>query len=201
MRTLVRRINEWDAPTMLKIYEPYVLGTHYTAEEHLPTIAEFVQRIDKYTYGRGFVMSEIDGETAGFCILTENRHDPEDLFTGEIQLFVKPEYLRRGVGSSLYSLMLDIMNFGNKRKVFAYIALPNPAAVAFHESRGFVPLKTEKEGLEKFGKKYDVLVMEKALSPIDPQAEKPIKPYLILTQDYEESRLKAGSLIKEECSE
>ena len=41
MRTLVRRINEWDAPTMLKIYKPYVEDSNATAETVLPTIAEY----------------------------------------------------------------------------------------------------------------------------------------------------------------
>ena len=89
MRVLVRRVNEWDAPTMLKVYEPYI-KSNATEDEVQPTIAEFVQRIDKYTYGTGWIISEIDGETGGFCLLTESR--PKDVFTNEIKLFVKPGY-------------------------------------------------------------------------------------------------------------
>lgn len=197
MRTLVRRINEWDAPTMLKIYKPYVDDSNATAETVLPTIAEYTQRIDKYTYGYGWIMSEIDGETAGFCLLNENRYEPENMFTAEIQLYVKPTLLRRGVGNSLYSMMFDIMQHGNKRKVYARIPLPNDAAVAFHKHWGFSEYEVEKEGMEKNGVKYDVLVMEKTLSPVDPNAARPTKPYLIDSADYERARLRAGALIKE----
>lgn len=197
MRTLVRRINEWDAPTMLKIYAPYVEGSNCTPEISLPSIAEFVQRIDMYTYGRGWIMSEIDGETVGFCLLTENRKDPENFFTGEIQLYVKPGFLRRGVGSSLYSLMLDIMEFGNKKSVIARIPLPNKEVVEFHKAWGFVHIGVEKAAFEKLGKYHDVAIMEKTLCPKDPLAVKATKPYLIESADYEESRIKAGKCIKE----
>lgn len=193
MRVLVRRVNEWDAPTMLKVYEPYI-KSNATEDEVQPTIAEFVQRIDKYTYGTGWIISEIDGETGGFCLLTESR--PKDVFTNEIKLFVKPGYKRRGVGASLYSLMLDMMEAGNKRAAIARIPLPNDEAVAFHQSFGFYEVCVEKCGMQKGGKAYDVLVMKKDLKPYDGKAEKPVKPFLIDAVDYERSRIRAASLVK-----
>ena len=196
MRVLVRRINEWDAPTMLKVYAPYVENSNSTKEEVLPTIAEFVERIDRYTYGFGWIMAEIDGETAGFCLLTENSYDPKNMFTGEIQLFVKSGFTRRGVGSALYSLMLDIMRYGNKKTVFARIPLPNEECVAFHKYWGFQEHEVIKNGLEKNGEYYDILVMKKELEPLEPEAIKPTKPFLIESEDYEAARIKAGMLIK-----
>ena len=201
MRVLVRRINEWDAPTMLKVYAPYVESSNSTGETVLPTIAEFVERIDKYTYGFGWIMAEIDGETAGFCLLTENRYEPKNMFTAEIQLFVKEKFIRRGVGSSLYSLMLDIMSYGNKRMVFARIPLPNDSGVAFHKYWGFEEFEIRKNDLQKNGRSYDVLVMKKELEPMEPEAIKPTKPFLIESQDYEAARIKAGTLIKCLCAD
>ncbi len=197
MRTLVRRINEWDAPTMLKILKPYVEKSNCIEDAVLPTTAQYVQKIDKYTYGRGWIMSEIDGKTAGFCLLTENRYAPEDLFSAEIEVYVGEDYLKRGVGSSLYSLMLDIMQYGNKREVYARIPLPNDIAVGFHKKWGFEEFDKEKEAFEKFGEKHDVLVMKKTLNPINCEVEVPTKPYLIKSADYEKARIKAGDLIKE----
>ena len=42
-RVAVRRTNEWDGPSMLKIYTPYVEKTHYTPDTEVPTLAEYVQ--------------------------------------------------------------------------------------------------------------------------------------------------------------
>ena len=70
-RVAVRRTNEWDGPSMLKIYTPYVEKTHYTPDTEVPTLAEYVQRIDTYTYGRMWILTEINNQTAGFCFLTD----------------------------------------------------------------------------------------------------------------------------------
>ena len=187
MKVAVRRINEWDAPSMLKVYAPYIENTHYTPDTEVPKLSEYIQRIDTYTYGRGWIMTEVDGVTAGFCLLTDRDVEKGDWFTADIQLYVSPNYLRRGVGTSLYSLMLDIMHHANYRKVTAHINLPNDAAIAFHEKMGFKKVE-EKDG---------VLLMERAIEPENPNAERFTKPYLIENKDYERVREHAATLVRE----
>lgn len=191
----VRRINEWDGPSMLKIYGPYVEQLALE-ESALPPLSEYIQRIDKYTYGLGWLLCEIDSDPAGFCHLTENADAPGDPFSVDIRLYVKPGYLRRGVGTALYALMPDIMELGNRREVRARILLPNETAVRFHQAMGFSPLRTDKGAAEREGVLRDVLVMQKRLSPADPDAERPIKPYLIENADYEAARERAALLVK-----
>ncbi|MBQ2667448.1 MAG: GNAT family N-acetyltransferase [Clostridia bacterium] len=187
MKVAVRRINEWDAPSMLKVYAPYIENTHYTPDTEVPKLSEYIQRIDTYTYGRGWIMTEVDGVTAGFCLLTDRDVEKGDWFTADIQLYVSPKYLRRGVGTSLYSLMLDIMHHANYHRVTAHINLPNDAAVAFHEKMGFKKVE-EKDG---------ILLMERAIEPEDPNAERFTKPYLIDNHDYERIREHAATLVRE----
>ena len=52
------------------------------------------------TYGLGWLLCEIDYQTAGFCHLSEDPGDPEDLFSVEFRLYVKQGLLRRGVGTA-----------------------------------------------------------------------------------------------------
>lgn len=118
-RVAVRRTNEWDGPSMLKIYTPYVEKTHYTPDTEVPTLAEYVQRIDTYTYGRMWILTEINNQTAGFCFLTDRDIPKDDLFSADAQLYVSEKCLHSGVGTSLYSLMLDIMHHANYRRVTA----------------------------------------------------------------------------------
>lgn len=198
MRTLVRTVNEWDAPTMLKIYNNYI-DTNTCSDTSLPSIAEFVKRIDKYTYGFGWLLSEIDSETAGFCVLSENSYNPADMFSAEINLWVKPNLMRRGVGDSLYHMMFGLMELGDKRKVFARINLPNSDAIAFHKHWGFHEVETVKNGFEKNGDKFDVLVMERDLTPSKPNAIKSIKPIIVKLDkpsEFRKLQLEAGDRIK-----
>ena len=51
-RTAVRRVNEWDGPSMLKVYTPYT-GTPAAPEGEAPDLQAYVRRIDRYTYGLG----------------------------------------------------------------------------------------------------------------------------------------------------
>lgn len=75
-RTAVRRVNEWDGPSMLKIYTPYT-GTPAAPEREAPDLQAYVRRIDRYTYGLGWLLCEIDHQTVGFCHLSEDLAAPE----------------------------------------------------------------------------------------------------------------------------
>ena len=186
-KVAVRRVNEWDGPAMLKIYAPYV-GTPAAPETALPPLAEYIQRIDRYTYGLGWILCEIDSDPAGFCHLTEDRRDPENLFAVEIQLYVKPHYKGIGVGKALWTLLRDMMELGSRRKVTARVDPANEEALAFFREMGFAPA----------GEADGMTLLEYALSPADPEAVKPIKPYLIENLDYERARERAALLVRAE---
>lgn len=183
-KAVVRRVNEWDGPAMLKIYAPYT-GAPTAPEQEPPTLGEYIQRIGRYTYELGWLICEIDSVPAGFCFLTENRDCPEDLFSVEFQIYVKPECQRRGVGRALWTLMRDMLELGSRREVFAFPGTRE--ARAFLKAMGFAgrPENGEQE------------VMRYALSPADPGAKKPVKPYLLENLDYEAARERAAKLIKE----
>lgn len=187
-RTAVRRVNEWDGPSMLKVYTPYT-GTPAAPEGEAPDLQAYVRRIDRYTYGLGWLLCEIDHQTVGFCHLSEDPAAPEDLFTVEFQLYVKQGMCRRHIGVALWELMRDMLEMGNRRRVVCRVHRENQAALAFFQAMGFVPLEGEPpEEPEKLWLAYH-------LRPWDPAAPKPTKPYLVEAADYEAAREKAAALV------
>lgn len=187
-RTAVRRVNEWDGPSMLKVYTPYT-GTTAAPEREAPDLQAYVRRIDRYTYGLGWLLCEIDHQTVGFCHLSEDPAAPEDLFTVEFQLYVKQGMCRRHIGTALWELMRDMLEMGNRRRVVCRVHRENQAALAFFRTMGFVPLEGEPpEEPEKLWLAYH-------LRPWDPAAPKPTKPYLVEAADYEAAREKAAALV------
>lgn len=187
-RTAVRRVNEWDGPSMLKVYTPYT-GTPAAPEREAPDLQAYVRRIDRYTYGLGWLLCEIDHQTVGFCHLSEDLAAPEDLFTVEFQLYVKQGMCRRHIGTALWELMRDMLEMGNRRRVVCRVHRENQAALAFFQAMGFVPLEGEPpEEPEKLWLAYH-------LRPWDPAAPKPTKPYLVEAADYEAAREKAAALV------
>lgn len=187
-RTAVRRVNEWDGPSMLKVYTPYT-GTTAAPEGEAPDLQAYVRRIDRYTYGLGWLLCEIDHQTVGFCHLSEDPAAPEDLFTVEFQLYVKQGMCRRHIGAALWELMRDMLEMGNRRRVVCRVHRENQAALAFFQAMGFVPLEGEPpEEPEKLWLAYH-------LRPWDPAAPKPTKPYLVEAADYEAAREKSAALV------
>ena len=187
-RTAVRRVNEWDGPSMLKVYTPYT-GTPAAPEREAPDLQAYVRRIDRYTYGLGWLLCEIDHQTVGFCHLSEDPAAPEDLFTVEFQLYVKQGMCRRHIGTALWELMRDMLEMGNRRRVVCRVHRENQAALAFFRAMGFVPLEGKPpEEPEKLWLAYH-------LRPWDPAAPKPTKPYLVEAVDYEAAREKAAALV------
>lgn len=187
-RTAVRRVNEWNGPSMLKVYTPYT-GTTAAPEGEAPDLQAYVRRIDRYTYGLGWLLCEIDHQTVGFCHLSEDPAAPEDLFTVEFQLYVKQGMCRRHIGAALWELMRDMLEMGNRRRVVCRVHRENQAALAFFQAMGFVPLEGEPpEEPEKLWLAYH-------LRPWDPAAPKPTKPYLVEAADYEAAREKAAALV------
>lgn len=187
-RTAVRRVNEWDGPSMLKVYTPYT-GTPAAPEREAPDLQAYVRRIDRYTYGLGWLLCEIDHQTVGFCHLSEDPAAPEDLFTVEFQLYVKQGMCRRHIGAALWELMRDMLEMGNRRRVVCRVHRENQAALAFFQAMGFVPLEGEPpEEPEKLWLAYH-------LRPWDSAAPKPTKPYLVEAADYEAAREKAAALV------
>ena len=187
-RTAVRRVNEWDGPSMLKVYTPYT-GTPAAPEREAPDLQAYVRRIDRYTYGLGWLLCEIDHQTVGFCHLSEDPAAPEDLFTVEFQLYVKQGMCRRHIGAALWELMRDMLEMGNRRRVVCRVHRENQAALAFFQAMGFVPLE------EKLPEEPEKLWLAYHLRPWDPAAPKPTKPYLVEAADYEAAREKAAALV------
>ena len=187
-KTAVRRVNEWDGPSMLKVYTPYT-GTPAAPEREAPDLQAYVRRIDRYTYGLGWLLCEIDHQTVGFCHLSEDPAAPEDLFTVEFQLYVKQGMCRRHIGTALWELMRDMLEMGNRRRVVCRVHRENQAALAFFRAMGFVPLE------EKLPEEPEKLWLAYHLRPWDPAAPKPTKPYLVEAADYEAAREKAAALV------
>ena len=187
-RTAVRRVNEWDGPSMLKVYTPYT-GTPAAPEGEAPDLQAYVRRIDRYTYGLGWLLCEVDHQTVGFCHLSEDPSQPEDLFSVEFKLYVKQGLSRRRIGTALWQLMRELMERGNRRRVLCRVDRDNQAALDFFTAMGFVPLAGDPpEEPEKAWLVYQ-------LAPWDPQAAKPTKPFLVEAEDYEAARERAAGLV------
>lgn len=191
MKVNIRRINEWDAPAILKIYSPYA-GTVSAQDKEPPSLSEMIQRIDRYTYGYGWLVCEIDGTPAGFCYVTEHHLAPENPFLLDFYVYVKKEYQRRRVGTALFYLLKRILEYGNRHKLYISRTRCDDSAAVFLEHLGF---QQKKDSDDAQGRRWEYL-----LSPENTAAETITKPYLIENKTYEKERETAQNLVRESRS-
>lgn len=190
MKVCVRRVNEWDAPGMLKIYGAAIDAGQSSFERETPALFEVVRRIDRYTYGKGWTVCDADGWTAGFAVAHECFDCPDDLFMMDVEVYVDAALRRRGIGSAVLGLLVDIAAMGD-RKVLRARFPHSDATLAFFESCGFSEIRRD-EGF-RVGETWTVV--ERKLDARD--VEQPTKPFLVPQGEYERIRREWGATIKD----
>lgn len=189
MKVCVRRVNEWDAPGMLKIYSAAIDGGHSTYERETPALWEYVRRIDRYTYGKGWTVCDADGWTAGFAVARECLDCPDDPFMMDVEVYVDAALRRKGIGSAVLGLLIDIATLGDKRVLRARFPR-NDETLAFYKSCGFAEIRRD----EGFRPNETWMAVERKLDV--PEVESPTKPFLVPQGEYERIRREWGAKIK-----
>lgn len=197
MNVCVRRVNEWDAPAMLKIYAEAIEDGLSPHEREVPELSEFVRRVDRYTYSRGWTLADVDGRCAGFAVAHECLDAPDDPYLLDVEVYVLRSMRRCGVGSAVAGLIRDLAELGNRRALRVRLPESNAGAVAFFESIGYGFLRRDAHFRLKDSAPEAWVVLECRLSPADPNPMRPTKPYLVLSADYEAARLARGAGIRE----
>lgn len=190
MKVCVRRVNEWDAPGMLKIYGAAIDKRQSSFEREAPALFEYVRRIDRYTYGKGWTVCDADGWTAGFAVAHECFDCPDDLFMMDVEVYVDGALRRKGIGSAVLGLLIDIATLGDKKALRARFP-HSDATLAFFKSCGFSELRRD----NGFRPNETWTVVERRLDV--PDVEQPTKPFLVPQGEYERIRREWGATIKD----
>ncbi len=87
-------------------------------------------------------------------------------WTCELGLYVAPDARGRGIGTQLYSALLDACAARGFRSAIAGITLPNPASVALHDRLGFASVGVVAEAGFKLGAWHDVAFFQKRFGTV-----------------------------------
>jgi phosphinothricin acetyltransferase len=99
---------------------------------------------------------EIDGVVAGYAYGSKHRERIAYQWSVECSVYIHDDYLKAGVGTALYSALIELVKLQQFRNLYAVINLPNERSVAFHEKMGFEYFATYKNVGYKLGKWKDV---------------------------------------------
>jgi L-amino acid N-acyltransferase YncA len=151
-----------DVPRICEIYNHYVRESVVTFEEEPLGVAEMTRRIADVRLRFPWLVVEAEGRIAGYAYASPWKARSAYRFAVESTIYLAPECLGQGLGTTLYAELLDTLPDCDVHRAVGCIALPNPASVALHEKLGFRKIGIFDEVGWKFDRWVDVEYWELA---------------------------------------
>ena len=156
-----------DVAQIAEIYGYYVEHTGYTFELTPPSASELSERRDSIlAAGLPHLVAELDGRVVGFAYANSYRPRPAYRLTLENTVYVHHEFVRRGIGTQLLQHVLDQCATGPWQQILTIIGdSDNLASIRLHERQGFRHIGILSGVGQKFGRAFDVVLMQRAVHP------------------------------------
>lgn len=152
-----------DCGAILEIYRPYVEGTSITFELETPTRDAFSVRMSDIMSFFPYLVAERDGEVVGYAYAHFLHERAAYRFNAELSVYIKRGRTGGGVGSKLYSALIELLRTQGFCKLYGIVTMPNAASDALHRRFGFEPLiRFANQGF-KLGEWHDVMWYELVL--------------------------------------
>lgn len=139
MDLIIRYAVEEDILLLTTIFNYHVESGHSTLRpgpEPLDKRLEAFRRTS--TSGRyQMLVAESDGILIGSASSFRFRDGPVFEKTVEFGIYLDPNFLGKGIGTSLYLTLIEKLSGEDVHLAVAGIALPNPGSVALHKKVGF----------------------------------------------------------------
>ena len=140
MEATIRDATSADAPACAALYAPYVLDTAVSFETEPPAAEEMARRISDAQERHAWLVAEHDGAVAGYAYAGAWRSRAAYNRTAETSIYLAPSATGRGLGSALYTALLQRLAQLDFRTAVAGMTLPNPASERLHAGLGFTPV-------------------------------------------------------------
>lgn len=165
MNAPVRPATPADAPAIAEIYAHHVRHGTATFDTEPPPVKFWTDKIATLAARNWpFLVTDIDGEVAGYAYATQFRDRPAYARTCENSIYVRAAYHGRGIGTVLIDALLDAAVASGFHEMIAVIGGGEPASVALHTKAGFRHAgRMERVGM-KFGRLLDTVYMQRSLT-------------------------------------
>lgn len=165
-----------DAAAVHDIYSPFVETTAISFEVEPPSVEETRERIETTLREYPWLVYEADGGVIGYAAAGSLRSTPPYRWTVELSVYVAGNARRSGVGTALYTSLLEVLERQGYYSAYAVTTLPNPASTRLHENMGFEPVGTFPAVGYKHGEWHDVRwwYRQVAERPSDPNPPTPL---------------------------
>lgn len=153
-----------DVPSMNSIYNEYIVDSHVSFDLE-PWSDE--KRLEwfrsKVAAGYPLFVACQDDEIVGASWAGPWRDKKAYRGSAESTVILAPGADGRGIGTALYTALLDALRSGGFHRAYAIIALPNAPSIALHLKLGYREVGVLEEAGLKDGRYHSTMLMELAL--------------------------------------
>ena len=164
-----------DARQVAAIYYPYVINTPITFESKPPDGNEMSSRMENVLTSYPWLVCVHDDEVMGYAYGSQFRTREAYDWSVETTVYVREAAHGMGIGSALYTSLLEGLRLQGYVSAVGVIALPNDKSVMLHEKLGFREDGILPSAGYKNGTWYDVGLWWKKLHNPPAHPETPLK--------------------------
>ena len=152
---IVRPATPADLAKIVEIYNQAVTTSVATFDLEPTTVEARAGWFSQFDRENPLLVAEIDDEVAGFAYYLPYRTRPGYSTTKETTIYVDRKRQVSGVGSALYTALIEHARVHGVHVLLAVLGGDNPASVALHRKFGFVEVGRLREVGRKFGQWVD----------------------------------------------
>ena len=166
-----------DAKEIYDIYAPYVANTAFTFEYEAPGIPALMDRIINTMNTYPYIVCLIDGHVAAYTYASRHMVRAAYQWNAELSVYVDGRFRGMGIGTALYTAIIEVLKLQNVQNIFACISRDNTSSRRLHENMGFEIVGLHRNAGYKLGKWHDIVWMERCIGThdADPKAFKGIQ--------------------------
>lgn len=148
----VRPAEPADLVAVAAIYADAVHTSVATFDIEEPPQTHWQAKVDSTAVGDHFLVACDENSVLGFAYSGVFRSRSAYGRTRETSIYLAPAATGRGLGTRLFSALLDLLRKDQVHLVVSVVAQPNPASNALHHKLGFTEVGTLDEAGFKFGR-------------------------------------------------
>ncbi len=161
---VIRSFRPGDVPAVTRLYAHYVRDTVITFETSVPDEAEMGARFAAVVNkGHPLLIGEVNGEVIGFAYASTYRAREAYRFTCEDSIYLVPDAVGRGYGSTMLARLIDAAAAAGLRQMIAVITAERENSIRLHARHGFRMVGRYESLGFKFDRWLDVVHMQRAL--------------------------------------
>jgi len=159
---MIRPITDDDTPEITRIFNHYVRKS-FAAFPDREVGRPFVRQLLGQAGDYGAYAVEEEGEVIGFGLIRPLYPFPNLMAAGEVSYFISPGFTGHGTGTLLFGVLEERARELGMTSLVARVASRNRKSIRFHRKKGFSLCGRIRAIGTKFGKPFDVVILQKFL--------------------------------------